>query len=76
MRYILAILLPPVAMFLCGKIFQAIACLILMITMIGWPVASVWALLVVHSDLEDERARRVIRAIEKAEGRHDHYAHP
>jgi hypothetical protein len=50
-------------MILCGKIFQAILCVVLMITVIGWPVASIWALFVVHSHLEDKRADRVIRAV-------------
>ena len=42
MRYLLAILLPPVAMLTVGKLFQALLCLILMVTVIGWPVAALW----------------------------------
>jgi uncharacterized membrane protein YqaE (UPF0057 family) len=63
LRYLLALLLPPLGMLLCGKVFQAILCLVLMLTVIGWPVASIWALLVVHSHLEDQRADRIIRAM-------------
>jgi uncharacterized membrane protein YqaE (UPF0057 family) len=63
LRYLLALLLPPVGMLLCGKIFQAILCVILMCTLIGWPVASIWALFVVHSHLEDKRAERIVRAV-------------
>ena len=63
MRYLLAILLPPLAMLLCGKLFQAILCLALMLTIIGWPIAAVWAILVVHDHLADKRNERVIRAM-------------
>ncbi len=50
-------------MLLCGKIFQAIFCVLLMITLIGWPVASIWALFVVHSHLADKRMDRLVRAV-------------
>ncbi len=63
MRYLLALLLPPVGMLLCGKIFQAIFCVLLMITLIGWPVASIWALFVVHSHLADKRMDRLVCAV-------------
>ena len=36
MRYVLAIVLPPVAFFTMGKPFQGILNLILMVTIIGW----------------------------------------
>ena len=60
MRYLLAILLPPVAMLTVGKPFQAILCLILMFTLIAWPLASIWAVLVVHSSFADSRNRRIV----------------
>ena len=41
MRYVLAILLPPLAMFLSGRVFQGLLCLVLMLTLIGWPIASI-----------------------------------
>ncbi len=69
MRYVLAILLPPLAMFFCGKVIQAIFCLILMLTLIGWPVASIWALLVVHDHNEKKRNEELMRAIERGEVR-------
>ena len=62
MRYLLAILLPPIGMLSVGKPFQALLCLILMFTILGWPFASVWAVLVVHSAFADRRAQRIIRA--------------
>jgi len=59
MRYLLAILL-PLAMLTVGKPFQAILCLILMFTLIAWPLASIWAVLVVHSSFADSRNRRIV----------------
>jgi uncharacterized membrane protein YqaE (UPF0057 family) len=66
MRYLLAILLPPIGMLSVGKIFQALLCLILMFTVLGWPFASIWAVLTVHSAFEDRRTERIIRAQNKA----------
>ena len=63
MRYVLAVLLPPLAMLLCGKIFQAILALIFMCTLIGWPLASIWAFLVVNNYFADRRTDRMIQAI-------------
>jgi len=65
MRYLLAILLPPVAMLTVGKPFQAILCLVLMVTLIGWPLAALWAILVVNSSFADSRNRRVVAEMRK-----------
>ena len=69
--YLLAILLPPLAVLLCGKIFQFILMIILYIitTLTGliwfvWWIPILHAILVVHSYLADRRNREVIRAIE------------
>jgi uncharacterized membrane protein YqaE (UPF0057 family) len=62
-RYLLAILLPPLGMLLCGKVLQAILCIILMMTLIGWPIASLWAVLVVHDHLAEKRNARLIKAM-------------
>ena len=48
MRYLLAILLPPLGMLSVGKPFHALLCLVLMVTLIGWPVAAIWALIIVR----------------------------
>ena len=66
MRYLLAILLPPVGMLSVGKPFQALLCLILMFTVLGWPFASIWAVLTVHSAFADRRTERIIRAQSEA----------
>jgi uncharacterized membrane protein YqaE (UPF0057 family) len=66
-RYLIAILLPPVAMLSVGKPFQALLCLILMVTLIAWPVAAVWAIFVVHSSFADARTKRLIAEMRKSE---------
>ena len=63
MRYVIAIFFPSIAMLLCGQVFQAVACFVLHLTVIGWPVATIWALLVVHDHMEDVRARRMMSAM-------------
>ena len=62
MRYLLAIVLPPIGMLSVGKPFQALLCLILMVTVLGWPLAAIWAVLTVHSAFADRRAERILRA--------------
>jgi len=64
-RYLLALLLPPVAMFTVGKPFQAVLCLILMFTLIGWPIAAIWALFVVHSSFADKRHQALLAEARK-----------
>ena len=61
MKYVFAILFPPLGMLLAGRGGQALVCLILMITIIGWPIAAIWALLVVNSDETEKRVRRAMR---------------
>ena len=63
MRYILAILLPPLAVLSCGKPFQALASIVL--TLLFWVPGIVHALLVVHSYHEERRTERLIHAIER-----------
>ena len=48
MRYVLAVLLPPIAVLSCGKIFQAILNVLLLPFV--WIPAVVHALFVVHDD--------------------------
>ena len=63
MRYLIAILFPFLAFLTIGKVLQGILCLILQITMIGWPVAAIWALISVSSYNSDKRADRLEKAI-------------
>ncbi len=59
-RYVIAILFPPLGMLLAGRVGQALLCLLLMVTLIGWPLAAIWALLVVNSDETEKRVRRMM----------------
>jgi uncharacterized membrane protein YqaE (UPF0057 family) len=65
MRYLIAIILPPLAILLCGKPLQAIIALILQITILGWIPAAVWAVLVVHSYQADQRTNRIVKALRR-----------
>jgi len=64
MRYLLAIILPPIAVLICGKPLQAI--LNLLLTLLFWVPGAVHALFVVHSYLADKRTDRVVEALEKS----------
>ena len=61
MRYVIAILFPPLGMLLAGRAGQALLCLLLMVTLIGWPIAAIWALLVVNTDETEKRVRRLMK---------------
>lgn len=63
MRYILALLLPPLAVLLCGKPFQALINLLL--TLCFWIPGVVHALLVANDYYEDERHEDLVRAMER-----------
>ncbi|MDR6224235.1 YqaE/Pmp3 family membrane protein [Desmospora profundinema] len=56
MLYLLAIILPPVAVLFVGKPFQAILNLIL--TLFGWLPGVIHAVLVVNEQKADKRAQR------------------
>jgi len=63
MRYLLAILLPPVAVFICGKPIQGIINIIL--TLCFYLPGAIHALFVVHTYLADKRTDRIVDALEK-----------
>ena len=63
MRYLLAIILPPLAVLLCGKPFQAILNLVL--SLCFWIPGVVHALFVVNSHLADMRAEKMIAAVKQ-----------
>jgi uncharacterized membrane protein YqaE (UPF0057 family) len=66
MKYLIAIILPPIGMLLVGKVGQALLCLVLMLTLIGWPLAAIWAVLVVNNAEHDKRLNAAL-AKQKAE---------
>jgi hypothetical protein len=58
MKYAIAIFFPALAMLLCGEILQAVLCVVLHLTVIGWPLATIWAWLVIHDHEAQRRARQ------------------
>ena len=60
MRYFLAIILPPLAVLLCGKPMQFLLNIIL--TLFFWIPGVIHAILVVNSHLADKRTNRIIDA--------------
>lgn len=62
MLYLMAVLLPPVALFGAKKPFQGIFSIVLMLTIIGWIPAAIWALLVVNQSKAEKRNRELIAA--------------
>ena len=64
MLYLLAILIPPLAVLLCGKPLQALFNLVL--TLLLWIPGMLHALFVVHGHYADKRNERAIKAMEKA----------
>ncbi|MDX2131217.1 MAG: YqaE/Pmp3 family membrane protein [Planctomycetota bacterium] len=61
MRYLIAILLPPLAVLLCGKPIQALLNLVL--TLCFWVPGAIHAVLVVNQHYEDQNADRIIQAV-------------
>lgn len=64
MRYLLAILLPPVAVLFCGKPFQFVLNIIL--TLCFWIPGVIHAILIVNSHLADKRTTRLEKAIRES----------
>jgi uncharacterized membrane protein YqaE (UPF0057 family) len=63
MRYLIAILLPWLAFFTMGKVFQGFICLILQLTLIGWLPAAIWAVVSVSNYKADQRTNKILRAV-------------
>jgi uncharacterized membrane protein YqaE (UPF0057 family) len=64
MLYLLAILLPPVAVLLCGKPIQAL--LNFCLWLLGIVPGVIHALFVVSSYLADQRNKKLIKAVERS----------
>ena len=65
MRYLLAIILPPIAVLICGKPIQALLNLVL--TILFWIPGMIHALFVVNGYYADQRTDKVIEAIKDKE---------
>ena len=63
MRYLLAVILPPVAVLICGKPIQALINLVL--TLLFWIPGLIHAIFVVSGYYADQRTDRVIEAIKE-----------
>ena len=61
MRYLLAIILPPLAVLLCGKPIQFV--LNIFLTLLFWIPGVIHAILVVNSHLADKRTDKIINAM-------------
>ncbi|MFT5014601.1 MAG: uncharacterized membrane protein YqaE (UPF0057 family) [Patiriisocius sp.] len=61
MRYLLAILLPPIAVFFCGKPIQGIINIFL--TLAFYVPGAIHAVLVVHTHHEDARTDKIVNAM-------------
>jgi uncharacterized membrane protein YqaE (UPF0057 family) len=64
MRYVLAIILPPIAVLSTGRIGQAIINLIL--TLLGWVPGVLHAALITNDYYNDRRTNRMIDALRSA----------
>jgi uncharacterized membrane protein YqaE (UPF0057 family) len=62
MRYLLAIICPPLAVLFCGKPFQSL--LNLLLTLCLWIPGVIHAFAVVSSHKADKRTDRVVKAIQ------------
>lgn len=63
-RYVLAILLPPIAVLSCGKWFQAVVNLVL--TLCFWLPGAIHALFVVNDHHNEQNADRIVNAMRRA----------
>lgn len=63
MRYVLALLLPPLAVLLCGKPIQFL--LNILLCLFFWIPGVIHAILVVHEHLNDKRTERLIQAMKR-----------
>lgn len=64
MIYLVAVLLPWLALMLYGKIGQGLLCLILQLTLIGWIPALIWAILVINNEKAERRTNRLVRSMQ------------
>ncbi|TPG38528.1 YqaE/Pmp3 family membrane protein [Flavobacterium pectinovorum] len=60
---LIAIFFPCVSFLLRGKIFTAIICLILQITLIGWIPAAIWAVISLQNSRADKRNNKLIKSL-------------
>jgi uncharacterized membrane protein YqaE (UPF0057 family) len=62
---LIAIFFPCISFLLRGKIFTALICFILQITLIGWLPAAIWAVISLQNSRADKRNARLINSMRK-----------
>jgi uncharacterized membrane protein YqaE (UPF0057 family) len=60
---VVALLLPWLALLLRGYIFQALLCLVLQLTLLGWIPAAIWAVVIIHNDAQEQRNRALMMQV-------------
>jgi uncharacterized membrane protein YqaE (UPF0057 family) len=63
MLYLVAILVPPLAVLLCGKPFQAL--LNILLTLLVYFPGMIHAILVVNNYYADKRTQRIVKSLEQ-----------
>jgi uncharacterized membrane protein YqaE (UPF0057 family) len=64
MLYLVAILVPPLAVLLCGKPFQALLNIVL--TLLIYFPGMIHAILVVNNYYADQRTKKIVKALEQS----------
>ncbi len=59
MRLLLAIIIPPFVFFTINRPLQGLFCALLWLTVIGWPVAAIWAIYSLSQYRNDELRREM-----------------
>ena len=59
MRLLMAIFIPPIVFFTINRPFQGLFCALLWLTIIGWPVAAMWAIYSLSQYRNDELRREM-----------------
>jgi len=61
LRLILALLIPWLQFFTIGKPLSGIICLILQLTLIGWPIAAIWSVFALSQYKTDQKIKAAMR---------------
>lgn len=72
MRLLVAIFIPPLVFFTIRRPFQGIFCMLLWMTIIGWPVAAIWAVYALSQYRNEELYRDYSRDFSHRQRRYDY----
>jgi len=61
LRLILALVIPWLQFFTIGKPISGIICLILQLTLIGWPIAAIWSVFALSQYKTDQKIKAALR---------------